>query len=414
MPIFINKRVENMNNKGLTYRNLIIIIILILVIIAILLFNAFETYNTSEIGEFINDMELLEEKVNYINEEYLLWEDYDPNEGGNFSSYLQSKKFVNANSASNIYIEEFEKIIEELNNSNLDNWNQNLDQILSNYCYFTPSSIAENFNIEINYYVIINFYTGNIICKDGINYNGKLFYRHYDLKENFGIKTTYQKEVIPKIEVVENNGLNKKIKVSFENNENNPNIAEIYYLVGETDEDKKRCTEISDYQYIAEEKSAYFTINISGKYEFIVEDTKYSQYPKISIDISLCNKPILEDGMQGVYFDENNNEILINSISDKNWYNYSENNFKPAYAKKADGSYWIWVPRFIYRKLQNDIKVDFVYNISQTSTTNKSTINYKLPKTFDNDDSGIWIREENFNYYNTQSADFFKKLLTNE
>lgn len=398
----------------MTYKNLIIIIIGILIIIAILLFSLKKTYNTNKIGRYINDMELIEEQVNYINAEYLLWENYDPNDAGNFTTYLLSKNFVNANSASNIYIEDFQKIIEELNSNSSTKWNSNLDQILTNYCYFTPSSILENFNIENpNYYIIINFYTGNIICKNGIEYNGKLYFRHYDLEENLGI-ITYQNENIPQIEVVENNGLNKKMKVSLGNGKNAANIAEIYYLIGEGDEDKKRCTELLDYQYITEEKSAYFTINTSGKYEFIVEDTNYMQYPKINIEITLCNKPVLESGMQGIYFDENNNEISIESISDKNWYNYSDANFMPAYAKKEDGSYWVWIPRFIYKQIQDDIKIDFVYNTSQTSTTNKSIINYNLPKIFENNISGIWMKEENLNYYDAQSAYFFKKVLTNQ
>lgn len=403
-----------MSNKKITYKNLIVIIIIIFIILAIIFITMINVYNTRKIGKFVNDMELLEQKVSSINAEYLLWENYNPNEAGNFSAYLQSKKFVNANSASNIYIQEFEKIIHDLNNNTLTNWDPNLDQILSNYCYFTPSSVLENFNIEdSNYYIIINFYTGNIICKNGIISKGKIFYRHYDLRENLGIRN-YLNDSIPTIEIVENNGLNKKVKISLNNSQNVPNIAEIYYFVSEDDENKKRCTELSDYQYITEEKSAYFTINVSGRYEFIVEDTKYSQYPKINIDISLCNKPVLEEGMKGVYFDGNNNVIFIENISDKNWYNYSENNFKPAYAKKEDGSYWVWVPRFIYREIQNDVILDFVYNLSQTPTTNKTNINYKLPKFFDTNTSGIWISEKNFNYYTIKRADFFKNLLTNE
>lgn len=285
-----------MNNKGLTYKNLIIIIISIAIIFMIVFMGIFKTYNLNKIGKFMNDMELLEEKVTLVNSEYLLWENYNPNEAGNFSTYLQDKNFVNANSTSNIYIEEFQKIIEELNNKNLKNWNKSLDQILTNYCYFSPNSLAEKFNVEnMNYYVIINFHTGNIICKDAVEYNKDFFYRYYDLKENLGIEENYLNETIPKIEMAENNGLNKKIKIYFEDISSSPNIAEIYYLIGETDEDKKRCTDFFDYQYIEEEKAAYFTINVSGKYNFIVEDTKYMQYPQISIDISLCNKPVLEE-----------------------------------------------------------------------------------------------------------------------
>ena len=40
-----------------------------------------------------------------------------------------------------------------------------------------------------------------------------------------------------KIEIVENNGLNKKIKITL-GSENIANIGEIYYLVGKEDEDK--------------------------------------------------------------------------------------------------------------------------------------------------------------------------------
>lgn len=404
-----------MSSKKLTYKNLIIIIIIIITIATILGISLVKIYNTNKVRRFISDMELLEEKVSYLNSEYPLWENYDPNEAGNFYAYLQSKNFVNANSASDIYIEDFQKIIDELNNSLTPNWNLNLDQILSNYYYFTPSGILENFNIENpNYYIIINFYTGNIICKNGIKYNGKIYYRHYDLQKNLGNKD-YNNEVIPEIEIVENNGLNKKIKISLKNTDKSvANIGEIYYLIGKEDEDKKRCTELPDYQYVEEEKTAYFTINTSGEYYFIVEDTNYRQYTKISTNIVLCNKPILENGMQGIYFDEDNNENIISDISDKNWYDYSNTNFKVAYSKKEDGSYYVWIPRFIYKEIQDDVKIDFVYNTSQTSTTNKSTVNYKLPQIFEDDILGIWMNVENLEYYNVKSSDFFQKVLTNK
>ena len=118
--------------------------------------------------------------------------------------------------------------------------------------------------------------------------------------------------------------------------------------------------------------------------------------------------------MQGIYFDENGNEKIITNISDANWYDYSDTNFKPAYAKKEDGSYWVWIPRFIYRKIQDDLKIDFVYNTSQTSTTNKSTLNYKLPSIFEDNILGTWICDKNLEYYNIKSTDFFQKVLTNE
>lgn len=228
-----------MSNKKITYKNLIIIITVVFVISTILFVVLEKTYNVNKIGKFVNDMEVLEEQINSLDAKYLLWEEYDPNEAGNFSAYLQSKNFINANSASNIYIEEFQKIIDDFSKNPPKHWNQKLDQILSNYCYFSPSSVLENFNVEnSNYYIIINFYTGNIICKNGIKHDGKTFYRHYDLKENLGIKT-YQTSIIPEINIVENDGLNKKLKVSLGDNKSFSNIAEVYYLVGEDDTEKK-------------------------------------------------------------------------------------------------------------------------------------------------------------------------------
>ena len=78
-----------------------------------------------------------------------MWEKYNPNETGNFYAYLQELGFSNANSSSNRYIDEFNKIIEELNENNLKNWNPSADVIITNYCYFSSEDIKKHFKISV-------------------------------------------------------------------------------------------------------------------------------------------------------------------------------------------------------------------------------------------------------------------------
>jgi hypothetical protein len=63
-------------------------------------------------------------------------------------------------------------------------------------------------------------------------------------------------------------------------------------------------------------------------------------------EIKGVNHPILFTGMTPIKWDENNNEIETIE-SDLDWYDYD--NKKWANAKSADGSYWVWIPRYAYK-----------------------------------------------------------------
>ena len=126
----------------------IIIIIVLLLIIGVILFNFKETYKISRLREFISKMDLIQEKVSLVRNEYKIWEDYNPIETGNFILYLQQRDFVNANSSSNIYLDKFNKIITELNENKVNYWNVNTDSIITNYCYFTPEDLNTKLRIR--------------------------------------------------------------------------------------------------------------------------------------------------------------------------------------------------------------------------------------------------------------------------
>ncbi|MCL2859964.1 MAG: hypothetical protein FWF46_05305 [Oscillospiraceae bacterium] len=55
--------------------------------------------------------------------------------------------------------------------------------------------------------------------------------------------------------------------------------------------------------------------------------------------------PVLASGMTPVAWDASNNEIT--PTTEAEWYNYANN--KWANAKTADGSYWVWIPRYEYK-----------------------------------------------------------------
>jgi hypothetical protein len=89
------------------------------------------------------------------------------------------------------------------------------------------------------------------------------------------------------------------------------------------------------------------------------------------------NKPVLAAGMTPVKWDASNNEITTTS-SDPNWYDYA--NKKWANAKTADGSYWVWIPRYAY-KITSGYHSSTVGTINikfLKGTTNISTDNTKI------------------------------------
>ncbi|HHX32973.1 MAG TPA: hypothetical protein GX713_01960 [Mollicutes bacterium] len=70
------------------------------------------------------------------------------------------------------------------------------------------------------------------------------------------------------------------------------------------------------------------------------------------------NHPVLFTGMTPIKWDENNKEINT-TADDPDWYDYDEKRW--ANAKSADGSYWVWIPRYAY-------KITSGYHSSETGT----------------------------------------------
>lgn len=241
--------------------------------------------------------------------------------------------------------------------------------------------------------VIINFYTGNVIEKNGIkDTTNKVIHRQYDtILGNKLVTVSLNNNLETLAEVVENNGLSQRIKISFNQSDVTTSISEVYYYIDEI-ENSKSCTELQDYIYLRDENSVYFTITKTGNYNFFIKDINHREYKSAQIQISLCNKPVLLDEMIGIYWDEEGNEIVVENENDPHWYNYSSS-LKFANAKTLDGNYWVWIPRFLYNITEDITSVEFVYESTEKNTQKKRLTGYKLQEAFkENDNSyGFWI-----------------------
>ena len=381
--------------NGISLMNICIIVAIIFIVATICAFIFKESQEKKDVNKFISKMELIQEKVNWVRSEYKIWDDYNPNESGNFYTYLQKLGYSNANDITNPYIDEFNLIIKSIDEERVNNWNSNIDSIITNYCYFSPEDLKTNFGLEnVDLHVIINFYTGNVISKTGVKENNKIVYRQYDCEmgNNLVITEIYNAQIIPKLEIIENYGLSQKVKISLDK-KTNVTIMEVYYYSSTTDENKKICSKLNGYNYNKDENAVYFNIDVSGDYTFIVEDTNFVQYPKIEHQFKLCNPPEMLDGMMGIYWEENGNETRIISEYDSNWYNYSQSDFRMANAKTEDGNYWVWVPRYICKQTTESTDIEFVSGKTNLATNNKSMSGYEVNKAFleDGEIAGFWI-----------------------
>ncbi len=78
------------------------------------------------------------------------------------------------------------------------------------------------------------------------------------------------------------------------------------------------------------------------------------------------NKPALLEGMTAIKWENNDWVDVKDPDKDTNWYDYSkktgEEAAKWANSRTADGSYWVWIPRFAYKISQEKVDIIFLQN----------------------------------------------------
>ena len=139
--------------------------------------------------------------------------------------------------------------------------------------------------------------------------------------------------------------------------------------------------------------------------------------PELPVDGSYSeekgvNTPNLGEGMTAIKWDENANsgagDWVETEGNDPDWYDYSAK--KWANAKTADGSMWVWIPRFAYSitsgyhsSSTGTIAVEFMKNTENETSEGR--------KSFDNvSGEGKWNIHPAFNYGQTVSGIWVAKF----
>ena len=86
--------------------------------------------------------------------------------------------------------------------------------------------------------------------------------------------------------------------------------------------------------------------------KYISWNTKKLQADGSWNDSKKVNSPQLMEGMTGIYWDKDGNEIEVTADNQDNWYDYDKQEWANAITKDSDGNitgYWVWIPRYAYK-----------------------------------------------------------------
>ena len=115
---------------------------------------------------------------------------------------------------------------------------------------------------------------------------------------------------------------------------------------------------------------------ISGNVKTLQADGSWNSSKKV-------NSPQLMEGMTGIYWDKDGNEIEVTADNQDNWYDYSAQKWANAVTKDSNGNitgYWVWIPRYAY-KIETNRYTNTVGKISVKflqGTTNKDESNAEI------------------------------------
>lgn len=384
------------NNKGITIITLIITIIIILILAGVGIYNAWETYEYSQMDKFVITMKLVQEKVELI--------EYD-----------------SANPIGEVLPSEYASFAEQVI------YSENLEgTLLSDWRFFSEKNVKEKLELEdIGGEFLVNFETKEVISVIGVKYEDKMYYTQYNLPNGQKVIQKEDSNFSLDFDLEENiTGLNAEIKIL--------NIR----LINSNSEETKISNGIIKYKMLSEEDSAVYgdgnidyyekysedetdnwhtlagnvlEINATGRYAIAVENLQDSKKFAKEIKITLTNAPSLKKDMVKVKKVDNENYLELNPNEEwKYKYEYGENSTleNAAFAKLNDDIY-VWIPRFAYKEDEEEnIYVKFLKGNSNISTDNKQILvdddNWKIPSVFERSADeqpyrGVWVKVEDIN-----------------
>ncbi|MBR3697286.1 MAG: hypothetical protein IKM97_03355 [Clostridia bacterium] len=370
--------------KGITLISLVVTIIVIVIISTVTIFNGIETYENANIEIFIAKMKIIQEAVDKLCNEYTVQE-------------------INSmgTSAPSDAKEVLSEVIEEGANLELKYWYKDAgDEAEENYRYFSIDDISTILGIkDFDTGIFFNPRTRNVIAISGIKYDGKNYYRQYDLKGGQTLSApNLDTDFYLDISV---NTFDDKAVIYVNTDK----------IIKELKYQKKNETGYED--PIASLDLSKITINESGTYRVIATTNSIDSTGDVvktskETTITIVNKPLVVNGMIPIKY--NGTNIVETTFDDEEWYNYSPSERRWANVKLLDGSIFVWIPRYAYLiesiEDNNTINIEFMKGNSSFLTTSGNILlsNYKIMPAFlngkntgfangewDSELNGIWV-----------------------
>lgn len=361
------------NQKGITLISLIITIILIIMLASIGTYTGIESFNNMRVQAFVSKMIALQEKVNVFCDQHTISE---------MNTY--GIEYSVASTEAQTVLSD---VIVMGEAGQLKSW-YSVDNSTSNYRYFDTNAIATVIGLQdFDVGVWINPTTRNIIAIEGVEVDDVKYYRQYDLSGGQELS-----EPVTITDFV----LDTNIKTY--DNKADINLSKVFAKITCNTLQAGTNTTIGTQIFT---NTDTITVTESGKYELIAVDYSGSEEltQTATISVTIVNKPILAEGMVPVKLNSSG-ELETTTADDPEWYNYDSSEKRWANVQLKDGSYYVWIPRFAYKKDSSSISIKFLSNTSNGISTDGKALDstYKVAPAFQNGVSngfqnGEWDKE---------------------
>ncbi len=263
------------SSKGITLVSLVVIIIVLLIIASISVISGIESYKDAQAIAFVSKLQVIQQRVNIIYQN-------NKNDFSTVNTWGEDAGSINV-----------QAILDSVESSTL----------FTKFRLFRPDKLKSQLGLNnIDLSVLICFETREVISLTGIEYDGRIHYVQDNLPT--GKRNVEYTEPTISLELDKNvYGLNAEITVTVKTNGNTSNNVPVVYK-----------EENGTWNNVIGNR---VTISKTGNYIFKAVNTDAEEK---SINVTLCNKPVVATGMIPIKY--NGNKWTITSENDGKWFDY--------------------------------------------------------------------------------------------
>lgn len=351
------------SNKGITLIMLVVTIVVLSILTGVAVNVGYTSYKDMQITAYVAKMNMVQARVNVINQKILEGDTSYNNIGTELSSLTDSQQ---------------EKINEILGETSTDGFK-----------YYDETALKELGVEKIDEAVIINLNTKMIYSVLGIKYKGTIYYNQYNLPNGTQIVAYNELETqAPEFTLEKDNyGLTAQVNITNIVYDEQINGSDIYY--GEVTDMSTEPVTVNFWQKV---NGTSFQVTKTATYAVKLIDRNGGQTIE-TVDVVTCNSPELTSGMVPVIYENGNWKKLSNDQIGK-WYDYAEGkwaNIMLSDGLVADsegkittmGSMFVWIPRYSYQITSNyhnggtgisgNINIKFLKDLTYVTTDETTT-----------------------------------------